>query len=359
MENFLPLHDTYPRHPLQDEIPLHASKSELLQKRKQDTKKYVGEKIALWEKHNPTQVVIETYKPRTESIKPKFTSMKQIKEEKLRLARESLGMTERTDIKIVDKDPSLKYVYDPEIKTKGDLYERTRKDNFELSKKILSKKHMNEIERLKYREDEIFDMGYYAGERKTYSKIKDERKKENVDYNMKVFSKQTIGVHGHELPKFSESDQYREYWKFKEDWVENPKYQSQVELLEDQKYWKRKEDFKIKDYREEEANIDDFKRVFVPKDKKVDVILKVNKLNHFKNFDPDNPQPIDVDNTKRKHIYRWTTLVNQFSSLKIKNGRYFDNLPTATVTPMDEKGLYSSFNEDGIFKSKFGKEYVF
>lgn len=310
----------------------------------------------LWEKHNPTQIVIESQKPRSDSHKPKFTSMKQVKLEKDRIAREKLGMTDRTDIKVVDKDPSLTYVYNPDIRTKGDIQERMKKENYELSKKILSRKHMNEIERLKFREDEIFDMAYYAGDRKTYSKLKEERKKNNVDYNMKVFSKQTIGVHGHELPKFAESEQYREYWKYKDDWVENPNFQSQVELLEERKFWKKKEDIKIKDHKEEEPIQDDFKKEFHPVEKKGDIILKVNKLNHFKGFDPDNPEQIDVYNVKRKHIYRWTTLVNQFSSQKFKNGRYFDSLPVAINTPMDEKGMFSSFNEEGIFKSKYGKE---
>lgn len=282
--------------------------------------------------------------------------MKQIKENANKLARQKLGMTDKTDIKVTDKDPTLKYVYNPEVRTKSDIKERLRKENFELSKKILSKKHMDEIDRLKFREDEIFDMGYYPGERQTLSKLKEGRRKENVDYNMKVFSKQTIGVHGHELPKFADSEQYKEFWKFREGWVENPNYQSQVELLENQKFWKKNEDLKIKDHTEDIPDIDDFKKEYFPMNKKGEIILKVNGLNHFKNFDPNNPEPIDIDNIKRKHIYRWTTLVNQFCSQKFKNGRYFDSLPVAANTPLDDKAMYSSFNEDGIFKSKFGKE---
>ena len=274
--------------------------------------------------------------------------MKQIKQEQNRIAREKIGLIEPYDIKVTNKDPGLNYVYNPEVKTKGDLQERARKENFELSKKILSVKHMDEIERLNYREDEIFDMCYFAGERKTLKKLKEERKKENSNYNMKVFSKQTIGVHGHELPKFADSE-FKEYWKYNENWVENPEIQSRTELVEKQKYWKKKEDIKIKDYREEEPEQDVFKKEHVLHEKNSDIILKVNNLNHYKNFDPDNPQPVDVDNIKRNHIYRWTTLVNQFSSQKFKNGRYFDNLQVARNTAGDLMPLYSSFTDDNVF----------
>lgn len=355
LENFLPLEETYPRHPLKDVVPYHNSRSELLNKRKEETKKVIEEKTDLWEKHNPSQVYQEQVK-RASSQKPKHTSIRQIKEEQLIKARaEANLLKERTEIKIVEKDPTLKYVDNPEVKTKADLKERLRKENFELSKKILSSKHTDEIERLRIREDEIFDMGYYAGERKTYSKVKEQKRKENVDYHMKTFSRQTIGVHGHELPKFSENDTYREYWKFREDWVENPKCISQVELLENQKFWKKKEELKLIDHAEipEEINV---KKDHIPIKKKDEILIKVNKLNHFKQFDPDHPVPIDIDNVKRKHIYRWTTLVNQFSNQKFKKGRYFDNLPVLQDLPSDEKALYSSFNEKGIFESKYGTE---
>jgi len=351
LENFLPVSDSYPQHPIHEFQPESGTLTELKEKRRQDTKKFVEEKTILWEKHNPTQVIVESVKTNSNSIKPKFTSMKQIKNEKERLARDKLGLTDKTDIKVTDKDPSLAYVNDPEIRTKGDLRERLRQENYELSKKILSRKHMDEIERLKFREDEIFDMCYYGGEGKTYKKLKEERKQEMCDYNLKVFSNQTIGVHGHELPKFADSEEYREYWKFKDGWTANPEVQSQTELLENQKYWKKREDIKIKDYLEEEPLIDEFKKVHVPISKKDGVMEKVSNMNIYKNFDPDNPEPIDIENVKRNHIYKWTTLVNQFSSQKFKNGRYFDNLPSANDNTIDDKAMYSSFAEDGLFKA--------
>ena len=56
------------------------------------------------------------------------------------------------------------------------------------------------------REDEIFSKLYQEKEGKTYSKIKEEERKKINEYNIKTFSNETIGVHGHELPKFAESE---------------------------------------------------------------------------------------------------------------------------------------------------------
>ena len=103
---------------------------------------------------------------------------------------------------------------------------------------------------------------------------------EMCEYNMKVFSNQTIGVHGHELPKFSESE-FKEFWKYNEGWVENPEYQSRVEMLENKKYWKKNEDLLIKDFKEEIPDPDEFKKTHIPIEKNSDLIIKVNNLNHF------------------------------------------------------------------------------
>ena len=355
LENFLPLQDTYPRHPLQDNQPNFKTRTDLKENLKERTKKEIEDKTALWEKHNPKQIVKDYSNKKLNTLTPEFTSIKQIKENNRKLARENAGLEkEITDIKITNQDPSLAYVYNPEHKTISDLKERMRKENQDLSKKILSKKHIDEIERLRLREEEIFELGYYTGERLTHTKIKEQRRKENVDYNMKIFSNQTIGVHGQELPKFADAEEYKEFWKYKDDWIENPKYNSQVKLLEEQKFWKKPEELKINDHNDKIP--EEKSKEHIPKNKTKELILKINKINHFKGFDPDNPQPIDIDTVKRKHIYRWTTLVNQFSYQKFKNGRFFDNLPTIPEHQTDSKAVFSSFNENGLYSSQYGSE---
>jgi hypothetical protein len=80
----------------------------------------------------------------------------------------------------------------------------------------------------------------------------------------------------------------------------------------------------------------------------------VNNLNHFKNkgFDPDNPKPIDIEDAHKKHIYKWTTLVNQFAPQKFKQGRFFDALQNASQSN-DQGNMYNDLN--GVFESAYMK----
>lgn len=319
-DNFLPLKDTYPDYPVGNS-PKFSTFTELKDKRKLDNRIDIDSKIEQWEKHNPKQISKEYRQEFTHQ--PRFSSKSMMKENKVQEERVKAGLDRNpNDTKVVDKNPSLVYIENPKYKTKGDISNALHKENQELSKKILSKRHINEVERLNIREEEIYNIGYSSMNRKTLTKIKEERRKENLDYNMKVFSNQTIGVHGHELPKFSNDEKYREFWKYREDWIENPKHVSRVELLEDQKFWKKKEELKVKDYKEgydyeEEKEKEGMKKEFVPKTKENELIIKINHINHFKDYDPNNPVMIEDESKRKKHIYRWTSLVNQF---KIKNG---------------------------------------
>ena len=58
---------------------------------------------------------------------------------------------------------------------------------------------------MKEREDAYIRIAYKDQESKTKHQLEEERKKEMLEYNMKTFGKVSIGVHGKELPKFSES----------------------------------------------------------------------------------------------------------------------------------------------------------
>ena len=222
--------------------------------------------------------------------------------------------------------------------------------------------HKDEVARLNEREDEIFSKMYSNEDRKTFTKIKEQRRKETNEYNIKTFSKQTIGVHGHELPKFSESEKMKEWWKFKDGYVENPKCQSWTEFTEAIKYFKPPgEDLLLNEHRDEEPNwVDPFKRVHVPlpKENKDDkLIIKINNLNHFKGFDPNHPQPIDFNETRQQHIYRWTTLVNQFAPNKFKKGRFFDSIDEAKEDNNDNNELYSQFaNFNSNYMNMFDKK---
>lgn len=62
--------------------------------------------------------------------KPKYTSMKQFKQDKHIHARTSIGLLPyESDIKVVDKDPGLNYVRNPVHKTLKDIKNELRKES--------------------------------------------------------------------------------------------------------------------------------------------------------------------------------------------------------------------------------------
>jgi hypothetical protein len=213
------------------------------------------------------------------------------------------GLSEEvTDLKNY-KDPTLAYVYDPPFRTKSDLREKLHRENLEQQRILNSRVHIDEVARLNEREDEVFALLYSDQDRFCLTKLKNQRKKENLEYNLNTFSRKTIGVHGHELPKFSENEENKEYWKNKEGYVENPKINSLVELKENIKYWKKPEDLLLKDHKDyiEEPG-KKIEKTHKVKDE--DLIIKVNKINIFKDFDPNKPREIIPGEQTKKHTDR-------------------------------------------------------
>lgn len=57
-----------------------------------------------------------------------------------------------------------------------------------------------------------------------------------VENNTSKFGEQTIGIHGQELPKYSETEQSKEWWQYFPH-TKQPMYQSQIKLKQSHKYW--------------------------------------------------------------------------------------------------------------------------
>ena len=337
----------------------------MLESRKNQTKKEINDKMKKWEEENPIKFINEEQDlANLTRVHPKYTSINQIKDEMHKNARIKCGLEPiESDIKDTKHDPTLEYVYNPKHKTQKDLIDEIKRENLEEGKKLMNVNFKNEVERLNEREDEIFAKMYSNEDRKTFTKIKEQRRKETNDYNIKTFSKQTIGVHGHELPKFSENEKMKEWWKLKDDYVEKPLYQSWNEFKKKKKYYKPPgEDLLLNEHRDEEPNWrDPFKREYhpIPKvDKSDNLIIKVNNLNLWKDFDPDHPTPIDFSEKKPQHIYKWSTLVNQFAPNKFKRGRFFDSINQEKGN-VDNKGdLDNQFDNFNRKFSMFDKKNV-
>ncbi|MCQ2819896.1 MAG: hypothetical protein MJ252_21740 [archaeon] len=357
-EDFMPVRETYPRHPISDNQPEHGTFSELKAKRKQQTKEYVSNKIQEWEdKHKKKHFENYNQFDDLSSKQPLYKTFTELKNAKHMNARLNCGLTEKEqDIKDIFHDPSLAYIYDPKHKTKGDLDKEKQRENLEQHKKLSNINHKGEVERLNEREDEIFYKMFRETDGKTYSQIKEKMRKEAIEYNTQKFSKNHIGVHGHELPKFSENKTCGEFWKNDPNYNPNPKYQSQVEYKESIKYWKPEEELYLNEHRDELPQTKDpFKKEYHPIEaKKENLIINVSKINHFKNFDPNVVAEFDPNKNKVKHIYRWTTLVNQFAPNKFSKGRFFDNIQKEAEEA--ERMRENLQNNDDKFNEKYNGE---
>ena len=325
-EDFIPLQETYPKHPLSFKEPKNGIKtlSELKEYRTKKTKEEINEKMKNYEKEHPYKIVQESYHLENKN-KPLYSSINEIKDKKHREARIKAGLSEKeTDLKITDKDPTLAYVYSPKHKSKEDIRKDLLKESKDISNILNSTKHLNDTERLKIREDEIFNKLFHKEDGFTYTKLKEMRRIKQNEYNLKTFADHPKGVHGHELPKFSANENTKEFWKLQDGYVENPKHKSQFEYLQEIKYWKKPEELLLSEHREY-VEPKEIKRTFTMPSKRDKLMPNINKINFYEGFDPNYVKPIEYK-IKSDHNYRWTSLVSKFSSGKFRSGRLFEAL---------------------------------
>ncbi len=332
-ENFVPLQESYPKHPISFKEPKNGvhTLNELKEYRKNKTKEEISEKVKKFHKEHSANsnnnLINENnyYFPEMKE-KPKYSSINDIRDELHKEARKKVGLNENeSDIKNYDLSPTLKYVYSPKHKTKGDIKKDLIKESQEISKILNSRKHLNEIERLKQREDEIFNKLFQSEEGFTLTKLKEQRRLELNKYNLKTFAHRPRGVHGHELPKFSANENTKEFWKLREGYVENPKHKSQLEYLQEIKYWKKPEELLLSEHRDYIEPKREKRAFTLPNKVKDDITPNINHINFYKGFDPSYVKPIDYK-VRSVHRYRWTSLMDKFLSGKFKSGRLFEAL---------------------------------
>ena len=355
-EDFIPLQETYPKHPISFKEPKNGIKTlaELKEYRVKKTKEEINEKMKDFEKKHPYKVIQESYHIENKT-KPLYNSINEIKDKAHRDARIKAGLSEKeTDIKITNKDPTLAYVYSPKHKVKEDIRKDLLKESKDISDILTSKKHLNDTERLKIREDEIFDKLFHKEEGFTYTKLKEIRRIKQNEYNLKTFADHPKGVHGHELPKFSANENTKEFWKLQDGYVENPKHKSQFEYLQEIKYWKKPEELLLSEHREY-VEPKQIKRAITVPNKKEELTPNINKINFYEGFDPNYVKPIEYK-IKSDHNYRWTSLVSKFSSGKFRSGRLFDALEQEDQKKELEKLPIIKNIEDKNIEKKGDKE---
>ena len=355
-EDFIPLQESYPKHPISFKEPKNGIKTlaELKEYRIKKTKEEINEKMKDFEKKHPYKLIHESYHIENKT-KPLYNSINEIKDKAHREARIKAGLSEKeTDIKITNRDPTLAYVYSPKHKVKEDIRKDFLKESKDISDILTSRKHLNDTERLKIREDEIFDKLFHREEGFTYTKLKEIRRIKQNEYNLKTFADHPKGVHGHELPKFSANENTKEFWKLQDGYVENPKHKSQFEYLQEIKYWKKPEELLLSEHREY-VEPKQMKRALTIPNKKKEITPNINKINFYEGFDPNYVKPIEYK-IKSDHNYRWTSLVSKFSSGKFRSGRLFDALEQEDQKKELEKLPIIKNIEDKNIEKKGDKE---
>ena len=339
-ENFQPIIDTYPQHPLSKHVPSVSTLNELKHKRKEATLSSIAQAIDAWERQHPSSFKeqLPLYETRnSHKDKRLHSSRSEIKLQYHKEARMRCGLLpEETDIghKTISP-PTLAYIYEPKHKTKTDIINDIKASNN--MKCIVNPTYQNEQQRLNSREEEIFNKLHTAStvvndngdnKRKTYSALRLSRRAELNKMNALTFNKETHGIHGHDLPKYAQSKTMSEFWKNDEHYCKAPKHKSLIEYKESIKYWKPSEELLLNEHRDEEIQQKDpFKCEYHPIDKNKkynEMVIKVNNVNHYKGFDPNGKYVFDGVGTNNKHINKWTTIVNQFAPNRFKDGRTFD-----------------------------------
>lgn len=201
---------------------------------------------------------------------PKYTSVIQIKADDKKEARKKANLEEEfVDVKnTVGIDPTLRYIEKPKINSKT-LLELQRKAEALAQLKQFENNmgvHKDVKSRIDDRENCNLRLGYKEHPGKTRGVIVNERKQVVIENLTRKYGNVTIGIHGQELPKFSNTataatadSKTREWWKYRTTFVAKPAFQSAVELKENIKFWAKNDDIKISDVREEQAPMDHFK----------------------------------------------------------------------------------------------------
>ena len=82
---------------------------------------------------------------------------------------------------------------------------------------------------------------------KTQTQIQSSRRQQDTLDRMKKFGEQCVGIHGQELPKYSEFAESKLYWKAHTNYNASPEYTSQIKMTQSRKFWGKPDELVLKD----------------------------------------------------------------------------------------------------------------
>lgn len=140
-EDFGPISETYPAHPLSKHKPNVSSLPELRARRKSELmyflyffhykRENLRKQREQWQARNPASMPMKFVQSEFLIENPKHLSIKEIAEERRIQARQQNGLSPITrDVRDIDFiKPSMKYVSEPKIHTRTEFIENLRKSN--------------------------------------------------------------------------------------------------------------------------------------------------------------------------------------------------------------------------------------
>ena len=294
---------TYPK---SQTSPLIKTRKELVELRKKENLKDLQQCIENTYKALPvnfhkevrsdSRVENPSFKTKTE----KLNSQKQ-------KARLKAGLKSPSDLKDTSRQLSTNYNPAPQINTQT-LLEKNRKQQMlsELQSKV-NYDHKTKDQKLFERESQLISIIPEDSNFLTQKKLKQARKQADNEYNLRTFSKTTIGVHGKELPKFTSN--LKSYWEHKEGYNPNPSNNSQTKLRLSHKYSKPLDKYVCSDVSNEPPP--NSKEHFPLQYTERPVTQKPNNCNPFSKF---KNKDLSDENTIKKpnHNYRMSTVHGYF-----------------------------------------------
>lgn len=139
--------------------------------------------------------------------------------------------------------------------------------------------------------------------------------------NTGKFGNISIGIHGQELPKFAESPDSKEWWKFEQGKRDPPSLQSRLLLKQNQKFWAKNDINLLTDVTGEEMPIDVFKSGRVPIQLHKPLPEKPNLIQHVADKDMKENPGIKIGYQCQK---TWSTNMIEFG--QNSKSRLFDRI---------------------------------
>lgn len=283
---------TYPPHPIGEFKPALKTQTELQNHRKlleqQDIRGKVSNRGALEDDLRKVHFK-DYYIPQEFVEKPKYNATWEKHEEEAIKTRVDAGLLPKMADHNPDKlpDPSLTWVYNPEVNSKTMLIKKRKEDNLKEQSKFEKNvgSWVDGQARIENREACILRLSFKGLDTVTMNRrmLKENRIKEMIEENTIKFGDQVLGVHGAELPKFAGHPTDQFYWTMQKSFNKSPRCQSQNLLQQQYKYWANIDQVKLADATGLEAPIDPFKTVHEPQKSKFNIANKVQLENHWKN----------------------------------------------------------------------------